>query len=114
MLIRILTLAVFMALTAALGAGCPQRGAALGDEDAAVSGVDCGEHGSADGEHCHCNMGYLFDGELCVTPIDITEICDEHADHEMACVCPSEGECHCSGEVVTLAGARYCVPELHG
>ena len=104
-----------MALTAVLATGCPERGAALDDVDAdAAASVDCGEHGSAHGDHCHCHMGYLFDGMSCVAPGDIVEICGDQTDEDVACVCPPEGVCHCSGEVVNLEGQRYCEPALHG
>ncbi len=107
-----LELAIFA--IAMLAAGCPERGAALDDEeDAATAEVNCGEHGSAHGDHCHCHMGYLFDGEHCVAPDHITEVCADHTDDHVACVCPSEGVCYCSGEVVTLQGEDYCEPALH-
>lgn len=108
-----------------LCAGCPERGAAADDPDehehegGAGGGeeVDCGDNGSAHGEHCHCYSGYLFDGTTCVAPAAISEVCeehgpDEHVDH--ACLCPTEGPCFCDGTVVTLEGSNYCEPELHG
>ncbi len=106
-----------------LCAGCPERGAAAGAEDDEPMGgaggageVDCGDHGSAHGAHCHCHQGYLFDGTSCVAPGQITELCqepgpDEHVDY--ACLCPTEGPCHCEGTIVMLEGNNYCEPELH-
>ncbi len=104
-----------------LNAGCPERGAAADDEDGSEGGspageIDCGEHGSAHGDHCHCYQGYLFDGQTCVAPEDITEICEDHSPTELvhfACVCPAEGPCFCDGTIVDLAGESYCEPELH-
>ena len=64
--------------------------------------VDCGELGSAHGDHCDCHEGALFDGETCVTPESITEVCEEHEEEEEegahgACVCPEAGDCPCDG-----------------
>lgn len=88
--------------------------------------IDCGEHGSAHAGHCHCDHGFLFDGTTCVSPDAITQECqehddehaDEHADehehhHHGACVCPAEGTCPCDGEVESIAGKDYCIPDLH-
>lgn len=95
--------------------------------------VDCGEHGSAHGEHCHCDQGFLYDGKTCVSPDNITEICQAHEhetdaghgdasdheghdDHEHAdksCLCPTEGQCPCDGEIQEIANRKYCVPDLH-
>ncbi len=91
-----------------------------------TEGLDCGDHGSAHEDHCHCNEGYFFDGTTCVAPAEIIEVCavlasdageadsavePEHG-HE-ACVCPLEGECPCDGEISTYGGKDYCAPELH-
>ena len=96
-------------------------------------GVDCGDNGSAHGEHCHCNSGYFYNGETCVAPDEITEECAEEAeeeadggdhdadsdhDHEgehepSACICPVEGECHCDGDITEHGGREYCSPDLH-
>ena len=95
--------------------GCAEEG------KEGTTGIDCGEHGSEHAGHCHCDEGYLFDGETCVAPEAITEIChtpdggaeSEEAHHHEACRCPDEGECHCDdGEITTFGGRDYCVPEL--
>lgn len=92
-------------------------------------GIDCGAHGSAHGEHCHCNEGYFYDGATCVAPEEITDVCEEAAavdggevdsegtaetehHHDTACVCPVDGECHCDGEISTYGGVNYCAPTL--
>lgn len=95
--------------------------------------IDCGEHGSAHGEHCHCDQGFLYDGKTCVSPDKITEICQAHdheadgepddaSDHEddehhahadKSCLCPTEGQCPCDGEIQEIANRKYCVPDLH-
>ena len=97
--------------------GCGEEG------EEGSTGTDCGEHGTEHDGHCHCDPGYLFNGEACVPPSEITEICEaqedggteeeeEHEDH--ACRCPETGECHCDhGEIVTLEGVNFCQPELH-
>ena len=84
------------------------------------SPLDCGDHGTEHDGHCHCDEGYLFDGETCVEPEEISEICGEESDtegeeeHEHACVCPEEGECPCDhGEIVTIGGQDYCAPVFH-
>ena len=106
--------------------GCPEEG------EGGSEGIDCGDHGSAHEGHCHCDAGYLFDGETCVAPAEITQICEEEADEEAgeevdedaheeeaheehgACVCPAEGACPCDhGEIEEHGGVSYCVPELH-
>jgi hypothetical protein len=92
------------------------------------TGIDCGDHGAAHDGHCHCDAGYLFDGETCRAPEEITEICaagseneadagadtdHEEAHHHEACRCPEEETCPCHGTVVTYGGIDYCEPELH-
>jgi hypothetical protein len=86
--------------------------------ESGTSPIDCGDHGTEHDGHCHCDDGYLFDGETCVTPEEITAICEEHEEGEDeshgACVCPDEGECPCdNGEIETHGDHDYCVPELH-
>ncbi len=113
-----LSVACFALLAPALP-GCGEKG------EVGTTGVDCGEHGTAHGDHCHCDQGFLFDGTSCTAPDDIDEICaahpegladagaaevdgghdaeahEEHADaeHEAhahgACRCPADGDCHC-------------------
>lgn len=87
------------------------------DGDEGSVGLECGEHGSEHDGHCHCDTGYLFDGEQCVLPTEITDVCEEHVDEQeeehLACVCPTTGGCECHGEVVPLEGMDYCQPELH-
>jgi hypothetical protein len=110
-----------LAIGAALFVACAEKGKS-GSE-----GIDCGDHGSAHGDHCHCNEGYFFDGVTCVAPGEITEVCTaEAADageadttaateaehHHEACVCPTEGDCPCDGEISTYGGKDYCSPEL--
>ncbi len=82
--------------------------------------LDCGDHGFAHGDHCHCDAGYLFNGETCVLPEAITTLCEEHAEpegeeehHHEACVCPLEGTCPCDGNIETHSGRDYCLPALH-
>ena len=55
-------------------AGCGEKG------ESGTTGVNCGEHGTAHGDHCHCDQGFLFDGATCLVPDDIDEICEAHAD----------------------------------
>ena len=95
-------------------------GACAEEGDSGSSPIDCGEHGSEHEGHCHCDDGYLYDGETCVTPEEITTICEEHEEEgeeeelHGACVCPDEGECPCDhGEIETYGDHDYCVPELH-
>ena len=108
-----------MLILGAFMLGCAEDGKS-GEE-----GINCGDHGSAHGDHCHCNEGYLFDGETCVLPKDISIICaepeeeevdagtsEEHHEHT-ACQCPESDTCHCHGEIVTIGGINYCAPELH-
>jgi hypothetical protein len=93
-------------------AGCLGEG---GSEDTdAGQEMDCGEHGSAHGDHCHCYEGYLFDGETCVEPAEVTELCEEHEGEEVksACLCPETGTCPCDGEIEEYGGKKYCVPQL--
>ena len=104
-----------------LALGCAEEG------KSGTQGIDCGDHGSAHGDHCHCDAGYFFDGGTCVAPEAITEVCEAHEDetdtegeedteadhHHEACVCPAEGECPCDGEISTYGGKEYCAPELH-
>jgi len=96
--------------------------AACGEEgESGSSPLDCGDHGHAHDGHCHCDDGYLFDGETCVDPSEITEICEDHEheeegeeDHEhAACLCPAPTEeCHCEhGDIVTYGGDDFCVPD---
>jgi len=92
----------------------------LGEGEEGESPLDCGEHGSEHEGHCHCEQGYLFDGEACMEPALITEICGEEEthdggeeDHHGACRCPDEGDCNCDGDIETYEGDDYCVPELH-
>ncbi len=92
--------------------GCPEEG------EEGTAGIDCGEHGSEHNGHCHCHEGYLFDGEICVEPGEITDVCEEHEEEEgeedhHACVCPEDGDCPCDGEIVTFEEIDYCEPELH-
>jgi hypothetical protein len=108
---------------------CAEEG--TGDEEDGDV-LDCGDHGFAHGEHCHCDTGYLFNGETCVLPEAITTPCEEHEEHEGeeahegeeehegeeahhhgACVCPDEGVCPCDGDIETHSGQDYCLPELH-
>jgi len=93
-----------------------------------TEGIDCGDHGSAHADHCHCNEGYFFDGETCVAPEDITRVCaaevadagesdtssaaTEEAHDHTACVCPTDGDCPCTGEIATYGGKDYCAPAL--
>ncbi len=72
--------------------------------------VDCGEHGSAHGDHCHCFQGYMFDGETCVAPDEITEECQDGVESDSACVCPDTGMCPCEGDIEEHGGKKYCVP----
>jgi hypothetical protein len=76
--------------------------------------IDCGENGSAHGDHCHCFQGYLFDGEACAAPDQITETCKAVDDGESksACVCPESGTCPCDGDIEEYGGKKYCVPAL--
>jgi hypothetical protein len=106
------TITIAIALMAVLFAfSCAEEG------QSGTSPVDCGEHGTEHDGHCHCDDGYLYDGETCVTPEEITEICEEHEEgeqeHHGACVCPDDGECPCEGEIVTYGEHDYCIPELH-
>ena len=106
--------------TALLGMGCAEEG------EVGELPLDCGEHGDAHDGHCHCDDGFLFDGAICVAPEEITEICGEHEEgadtdssqHDVeahgACRCPATGVCPCDhGELETVGGQDYCVPELH-
>lgn len=103
-------------LLAILVFGCGEEG-----EEGTV-GIDCGPFGSEHDGHCHCDAGYLFDGDTCVTPSEVSEICEDHeeessdtdtAHNEGACVCPDAGECPCEGTVEELGGVEYCVPAVH-
>ena len=121
------------ALLAAAAQGCGEKG------EEGTTAIDCGEHGSAHGDHCHCDQGFLFDSATCVLPEDIDVICEAHADESVdaddegldaghedeaeeehdahahgACRCPIDGECHCDhGTIEAYGGVDYCVPELH-
>jgi len=108
------TITIAIALMAVLFAfACAEEG------DEGSEAVDCGDHGSEHDGHCHCDDGYLFDGDTCVTPEEITEICAEEEEEEeegqhAACVCPEDGDCPCDhGEIETYGDHDYCVPELH-
>lgn len=85
------------------------------NEADAGDGVDCGDNGSAHGDHCHCYAGYLFNGETCVEPEEITEQCVDHEENHVhhACVCPETGTCPCDGTIEEYGGKQYCVPEMH-
>ncbi|MFH0903527.1 MAG: hypothetical protein V2A73_23100 [Pseudomonadota bacterium] len=86
--------------------------------------LDCGSHGTEHDGHCHCDSGYLFDGDTCVTPDEIDEVCvadeevegtegEEEHDHA-ACRCPGQGVCPCEeGTTETIGDGTYCIPELH-
>ncbi|MDJ0766377.1 MAG: hypothetical protein QNJ97_25610 [Myxococcota bacterium] len=116
---KIFRIVLSLGLTAvmAIAFACAEEGSA------GTSPVDCGPNGSEHDGHCHCDSGYLFDGETCVDPIQITEVCGEHEadsdtqeqDHEHgACVCPAQEACPCDhGEIETIGERQYCVPELH-
>lgn len=123
----ILFTATTVSLTAvmALGlAGCSSDSGSGGNDP-----INCGEHGSAHDDHCHCETNYLFNGKTCVEANKITEKCDDHHDehhddhhdddhangdhHHEACVCPADGKCHCDGEIVTISNQKYCVPNPH-
>ena len=117
------TILVNIVLSLFFATACAEAGKS-GDE-----GIDCGDHGSAHDGHCHCESGYLFNGETCVVPDEITEICEaseendadagadtttvEAEHHHEACRCPEGETCPCDGTVVTLGGVDYCEPELH-
>ena len=116
--IHILLTATFM-MIATVFVSCAEKGVSGTDA------LDCGEHGSAHDGHCHCNEGYFFDGYTCVAPAEITDVCEDETsdagaadtaetehDHT-ACVCPTDGECPCDGEISTYDGKEYCAPELH-
>jgi hypothetical protein len=109
-----------LSAAAFMGMGCAEEG------EVGEMPLDCGEHGDAHGGHCHCEDGFLYDGVSCVAPEEITEICGEHLEeaetessqHDMeahgACRCPATGVCPCEhGELETVGGQDYCVPELH-
>jgi len=102
-------------MTAGLAAGlsgCAEKG------EEGTSGIDCGDHGTEHDGHCHCDSGWLSDGETCVEPADITDVCEEHEEtdteehHHEACVCPEDGDCPCEGDIVTFAEVDYCSPAL--
>ena len=99
--------------------------AGVGDTDGGTTGKNCGEHGTPHEDHCHCDQGYLYDGNTCVAPEQITEECVEHEEadagadaepvehHHEACLCATD-PCPCEeGTVQTLGGKQYCVPNLH-
>jgi len=73
------------ALLASMLLGCGDKG------ESGTTGVDCGEHGSAHGDHCHCEQGFLFDGATCVLPDDIDRICEAHADEAADAGAPVDG-----------------------
>ncbi len=105
---RISILLVFLLFCSLLG--CAEEG------EEGSSGIDCGDNGSEHDGHCHCDAGYLFNGETCVTPSEITELCEEPLEGEHqhhACVCPASGECFCDGEIVNHEGIDYCELDLH-
>ena len=113
---RAFEIAIAIAVVLLTAIACAEEG------ESGTTGIDCGEHGTEHEGHCHCDEGYLFDGETCVTPESITEICVEEEEEEEegeehqhgACVCPDEGECPCDhGEIETHGDHDYCVPELH-
>jgi hypothetical protein len=105
-----------MMIAAALVFGA---GACAEEGDEGTSGIDCGDHGAEHDGHCHCDDGWLFDGETCVDPAEIAETCEEHEEtdteehHDEACVCPEDGDCPCDGDIVTYGGVDYCEPALH-
>lgn len=84
-----------------------------------TTAINCGAHGTEHDGHCHCDQGYLFNEESCVTPDQITEECmaeGEHSEEHQhgACLCPTQGVCPCDdGEVETYDSKQYCIPELH-
>ena len=94
-----------------LAIGCAEEG----EEGSAA--IDCGDHGTEHEGHCHCDAGYLFDGETCVDPSAVTVVCGTAEAEEQphgACVCPDEGDCPCDhGAIETYGDHDYCVPELH-
>lgn len=101
-------LTAFITLAAALLVACAEEG------ESGTSPIDCGEHGTEHDGHCHCDDGYLFDGETCVTPEEVTAICGEQEGEHAACVCPDEGDCPCDdGEIVAYGDHDYCVPDPH-
>ena len=116
--IHICSAATFMMIATLVGA-CAEKGASGTD------GIDCGDFGSAHDGHCHCNEGYFYDGSTCVAPSEITDVCEaeksdageadsaETEHHHAACVCPTDGECPCDGDISTYEGKDYCAPELH-
>jgi hypothetical protein len=102
----------FSVVFSLLASGCLGDGESE-DSDAGFE-IDCGEHGSAHGDHCHCYEGYLFDGQTCVEPDQITQTCGEldGGESKSACVCPETGTCPCDGEIEEWGGKKYCVPDL--
>ncbi len=101
-------------LTATGGfSGCAEEG------EEGEAPLDCGEHGTEHDGHCHCDDGYLWNGTTCVAADEITEICAEHdggtaEENHSACACPDDGACPCDhGNIATIGGQDYCVPELH-
>jgi len=114
---RILTVPILPVLLLFSFTACLDEGAFADQEDdagkdthTAAQEVDCGENGSAHGDHCHCFQGYMFDGETCVVPDEITQSCQDDDQSGSACVCPATGMCPCAGDLEEHGGKRYCVP----
>ncbi|HJL18244.1 MAG TPA: hypothetical protein RMH99_21450 [Sandaracinaceae bacterium LLY-WYZ-13_1] len=54
---------------AAVDAGPPDASWEVTDAGPSDAGLDCGPHGEAHFDHCHCHAGYVEEGGRCV-PID--------------------------------------------
>ena len=108
MKMQLLLLSIMGVALGPLVAGCGEPG-----EEGTI-GVDCGDYGTEHDGHCHCDPGYLFDGDTCVNPEEITVPCDAGEHDHMACLCPAAGDCACEeGDLLAYGGNDYCTPVLH-
>ncbi len=118
-----------------LTSGCGDEGEdtqadAGGEGEGEGEGEACDGHGSAHGEHCHCDTGYAPFHDTCRAVAELpTCDADEHAEgeheedehegheeHAHSCLCaqPTQ-ECACPDhtEPSEHLGTWYCQQELH-